>query len=84
MGLLGWIILIIVNIPVYFVLGKLFFPTWEDFKEAVLFWITPDIISAFRGEFWEDWWAELKLGWWLLSCILFVIGESYLIGKVFG
>lgn len=29
------------------------------------FYLTPDIISLFRGKFWEDYWAETKLALWL-------------------
>ena len=29
------------------------------------FYFTPDIISLFRGKFWEDNWAETKLALWL-------------------
>jgi hypothetical protein len=74
-----YVILGIVNIPVYVFLAKLFFNTWDELGEAIAFWITPDIISAFRGEFWEDWWAELKLGVWILSCVGIVSAEAQLL-----
>jgi hypothetical protein len=80
----GWIILLIVNIPVYFGLGWVFFKTLDDFWEAIKFWLTPDLISLFKGEYWTDRWSELKLGLWIVSCILCVIGEAHLIGKFFG
>lgn len=77
------IILAVVNIPVYLYLGKLFFGDWAGFWEVVRFWFTPDIISAFRGEYWEDWSAELKLGIFLVGCGAIVYGEYLLISKIF-
>lgn len=80
----GWIILAVVNLPVYFVLGRLFFSDWDEFWEALRFWITPDLISALRGEFWDDWWAETKLGLWFVCCAGCVLAEAYSIGRILG
>jgi hypothetical protein len=84
MSYIGWIVLAIVNIPVYIGFGWVFFGTWDDFLEAVRYKLTPDIISLFRGEYWEDWWAETKFSFWLLSCALFVVAEGYMFSKIFG
>ena len=46
-------------------LYMLLFEDWDDFLECVKFWLMPDIISMFRGKYWEDAWAELKLLLWL-------------------
>ena len=46
-------------------LYMLLFKDWDDFLECVKFWLIPDIVSMFRGEYWEDAWAELKLLLWL-------------------
>ncbi|MFC2715417.1 hypothetical protein [Kingella denitrificans] len=46
-------------------LYMLLFEDWDDFLECVKFWLMPDIISMFRGKYWEDVWAELKLLVWL-------------------
>ena len=46
-------------------LYTLLFEDWEEFTECVKFYLTPDIISLFRGKFWEDYWAETKLALWL-------------------
>ena len=48
-------------VPLYMLLFK----DWDDFLESVKFWLMPDIISMFRGKYWEDAWAELKLLVWL-------------------
>lgn len=79
-----WIILVAVNAPVYFLLGWVIFGALDDFWEAVRFWLTPDIISLFRGEWGEDCWGEMKLGLWIISCVGCVLGEAQLIWRVFG
>jgi hypothetical protein len=56
---------IIAGIVVLVSLFKPFFDDLSGFLECVRFWFTPDIISMFRGEWGDDWLAELKLGVWL-------------------
>lgn len=84
MSTTGWVLLAVVNVPVYYGLGRVFFRDWDEFRESVRFWMTPDLISAFRGQYVEDWWAEAKLGLWVVSCTAFVVGEAYLFGKITG
>ncbi len=84
MNTTGWIILGIVNIPVYFFIGKLIFKTWENFGESIRFWFTPDLFSAFNGEYWDDWIGELKLGAWIACCYGCVYAEAHLVGKLLG
>ena len=57
---------------------RLFFNTHDDFFEAIRHWFTPDIISAFRGEWGEDQWNELKLFLWLGIGALGAYGGSQL------
>ncbi len=55
---------VLVDLPLFFFIffiGKLFYADLEDFFDAIRFWLTPDIISAFRGEYWDDAWEEMKL-----------------------
>lgn len=58
------ILSIVVGIITAAVLFKYFFKDRDDFIECVKFWLTPDIISAFRGEYFDDYWAEFKLLIW--------------------
>ncbi len=81
MSTLGWIILVVVNIPVCWFLGWIVFRHWEDFWDCVKFWLTPDIISAFRGEWIEDQWAQTKLFLWVALCAAAVFGESMALAK---
>ena len=84
MSYIGWIILVIANIPVYIAIGWIFFRTWGDFWAAIEFWTTPDDVSLMFGEYWEDFWAEVKLFFWAISCIAAIIAEAYLLSKIFG
>lgn len=56
---------IIAGIIVLALLFKPFFGDLPGFWECVRYWLTPDIFSLFRGEWGEDWLAEMKLGFWL-------------------
>lgn len=72
-----------VDLPLFVLIGKLFYNDIEDFLEGIRFWITPDIISAFRGEYWDDLWEEWKLFAFISACGAFVIGEYYLFDALF-
>ena len=75
----GLVILGVTNIPVYFGLGWVWFRDWNEFVECIRFWLTPDIVSAFHGEWADDWWAEMKLWFWFFSCVACVTLEAFLI-----
>jgi hypothetical protein len=75
------VLLVVINAPVYVLIGKIVFGTWEDFWEAIRFWFTPDLFSAFMGEFWEDAWAELKLFLFFAACAGCVYGEYSLVQR---
>lgn len=64
---------ILCGLVVAAVLWKPFFGDWENFSECVRYWFTPDIVSLFNGEYGEDWWAEMKLGAWIVISVLFGI-----------
>ncbi len=77
------IVLGVANIPLYLLIGKVFLGGWAGFWDAVKFWLTPDVLSAFNGEYWDDWWAELKLGLFIAACGGCVYGEYVLVQKLF-
>jgi hypothetical protein len=81
MDLRDWIVLAIVSWPVYYLVFKLFFDSWDDFKECIYFWFKPDLLSLFHGEYWKDWWSELKLSMYFISCIFCLYCEGKLIQK---
>ena len=69
------ILLSVANVPVYMLIGKALFHGWAEFWECIKFWLTPDIMSLFKGEWEEDWWAEFKLAVFAVACALCVYGE---------
>jgi hypothetical protein len=54
-----------VGIGVLVLLFGPIFGNTGNFWECVRFWFTPDTWSLFRGEWAEDWLAEMRLGAWL-------------------
>ena len=83
-GSLIFIILMVLDIPLFIFIGKLMFGSWSDFWEAIVFWFTPDILSAFTGEYWDDVWAEAKLFVFGLICAACVYGELLFVVKLLG
>lgn len=75
------LILIVINLPVYKIFMDVFLGNFDGFKESVWYGFIPDIISAFKGEFWDDQWAEIKLAYYLALCILTVLAEYTAISK---
>ena len=78
-----WILLVAANIPAYLFLGWIFFKDWDDFGECIRYSLTPDIVSLFRGEYWDDERATFKLWFWLLACAGCVLAEAHYFLKVF-
>ena len=69
-------------IPSVIALGWLFFRTWESFFDAILYVLTPDIISLFRGRLARDWWAEFKFGYYVIACLIMLAAEKWLVETV--
>ncbi|MCB2154170.1 hypothetical protein KQI84_04740 [bacterium] len=80
----GLIALAILNIPVYFLIGWVVFDGWGDFFESIIFWLKPDFWSFLSGELMEDWWAEMKILFFLLLCGLVLFGEYQTFGNAVG
>jgi hypothetical protein len=78
----GWIILALANLPVYWFIGWVIFKDLATFWECLKFWLTPDFISWLRGEPFDDWWGELRLGYWVVLCVCAVYGESLLLARL--
>lgn len=58
-------------------LFRLFFKDLPDFIECLRFYFQPNIISLFRGEWEQDWWASLKLGVWLTLAVGMGLATHY-------
>lgn len=61
-------------------LFPVFFRDMDAFLEALRHWFTPDIISLFQGEWFEDQWNELKILIWILMGVGVGIGAFQLLG----
>jgi hypothetical protein len=71
--------LAVLNLPVYFLIGRHMFTDFEDFFDCVKFWLLPEWLSAFRGEYWDDLWAELRLILFVVVCGVVVAAETLVI-----
>ncbi len=69
------IVLIIANIPLYGALASILFGGKDGFWRSLLYLGTPDLISALKGEFWDDKWAELMMAIWIILCIFITYSE---------
>ncbi|WP_037287899.1 hypothetical protein [Saccharibacillus sacchari] len=81
MGVLLAIILLVVNIPVYRFVFKLWFADEEDFNKSVRYSFTPDLFSLFKGKYIEDRIASAKLSFYIFVCLA-IVGIEF--GIVYG
>jgi hypothetical protein len=81
MNLHGWIALVIFNIPIYPIVGYMFWDDLADFWLSAKYLFIPDIISIFRGEYYDDWFEEYKVFLWWGICALLVYLEGQIIMK---
>lgn len=75
--------LIVLNVPVYLVIGWLMFDTGHGFFDTLKAYFTPNILHTLRGEQGEGMFAALKLAAFLFVCAGVVYGEYQLILKMF-
>lgn len=67
-------LLIVANLPVFGLITSVMFGK-DDFFESIKYLFIPDIISAFRGEYADDRWAEIKLLFWAVVCASLIWSE---------
>jgi hypothetical protein len=67
--------LIVLNWPVYILIGRIAFKDTADLKESLWYLLMPDIVSLIRGKWWDDQWAQGKLILTFLVCGLIVSAE---------
>lgn len=75
---------IIVGTAVAVVLFRPVFGNRAEFVRCVSFWLTPDIISLFKGQYSQDWAAEAKLGVWIAAGVLSGFGTYAGLAKLMG
>ncbi|WP_234340163.1 hypothetical protein [Gorillibacterium timonense] len=69
------LVLLVANIPVYRYLFRVFFGSRDEFREAVKYSFTPDLLSLFRGRYWKDQFGEAKLSFFFFCCVMAVVVE---------
>lgn len=74
----------LISIPLFVLIGKVIFRDLAGFFESIRLMITPDLLSAIRGELYDDWWESLRFLFFILICALLVIAEKSLIDQFFG
>ncbi len=77
---LPWLKAAALCLPLYVILGKFFFGTWDDFLDGLRFLFTPNWLSLLRGESVSDFYATLKMVLFLLLC---AAGTFFVHGKYF-
>lgn len=73
------VVLAVLNVPVYWLLGRFFFPTGADLYDTVRLLLTPRIWDLLRGEAFDDQWAHFQVGAWLVLCIVTVASEHFFV-----
>ena len=74
------VLAVIGGIMVMYFTYKLIFGCWEELSGALTFWLTPDVFSWLRGEAMDDFFAEMKLVFWVLSGVATYFGLLKLFG----
>ena len=62
---------------------KLFFDDFADYEEAWQYYFTPDFWSMLKGEYTDDFWAEVKLGIFHAGGILTGVGVYFGLAELF-
>ncbi|AEI45716.1 hypothetical protein [Paenibacillus mucilaginosus] len=76
------LMLLLLNLPLFRRLFRLFFPDEDDFRAALQFSLTPDLISLLRGRFLKDKWEETRLLFFVISCLAVTYGEWLLVNRL--
>lgn len=75
------IVLVILNIPLYWLLGKSFFGSWQGLMDALVAIVMPDIVSAASGKYEEHRIGRFTLLLYLLVCVSTVAAEYHVVAK---
>lgn len=73
------LVIIVLNIPLYFWIARQFFRDLADFGECVFFWLKPDILSWVDGTLRDDFAGTLRLLGWIGLCALITFLEVVMI-----
>ena len=72
----------LISFPIYVSLAKLFWgERFDSLGETISFLFTPDLVSLFRGEYWDDWHATLKFNVFLFLCLGWATAVTELLAR---
>lgn len=76
-------VLTLLNIPVYFFLGKKFFGSWDEFIETIQWTFKPNFFSFLEGQYWEDKCNSWVMGLFEGACALIVFIQYKIVTTLF-
>lgn len=76
-----WLMLVLINIPVFLGLGRIIFLDWDGFIEALRLWTSVDWWFTLEKQWQLDRWSTAKLPVFLLSCVALVVLEHLMFGR---
>lgn len=74
-------VIALLNTPLYFLLARSFFGSWEGFFESFVAIFTPDIVSAASGNYLEHRIGRFTLLMYLLVSAAITAAEYHVVGK---
>ena len=76
-----FIVLAVLNIPLFWLLAKSFFGDWEGFRDAVVAMIVPNIVSAASGKFEDHKIGRFTLVMYVIVCGSTLAAEYHVVAK---
>ncbi len=76
-----WLLLVLINIPVYLGLGRIIFSDWDGVIEALRLWTSADWWLTLEKQWQLDRWSTAKLPVFVLACVALVLLEHLMFGK---
>jgi hypothetical protein len=76
-----FVVLIFLNIPLYWLLGKSFFGSWDGFLEALVSIFRSNLHAALSGSYEEHRIGRFTLLFYVLLCMATVAAEYHVVAK---
>ena len=76
-----FIVIAVLNVPLYVLLGKSFFGGWQGLFEAIVAMITPGAVSALSGKAGEHGIGRFTFIMYVIVCAAAVSSEYHVIAK---
>lgn len=75
------LVIMALNPPLYYLITRSFFPSWEDFFEAIVAIVVPPASSALSGNYHEHRIGRFTLFMYLLICCSITAAEYHVVAK---